>query len=667
MTGAAPCTLYSRDQDLARRVAGYLQPLAEVRAVSTQEEALAMANARPGAMILIDLRMRDWRDLSQKLASLEGRLAVALGAPRSDPMAEAEASGHFWMIEELDCERQRLQNVAAAAIRHLDVWLECDHWKGRAMAARQPGSAGSPAERISDRWVRRPLHQDEGLDELLRQWTDEVAEVMGVSRAGLFVKTEQDAVFRLRSGLRCMEETARLRYAEEDELVQWLKTHAHLISSHLLNYIDAPGESALLSGALAVHGAEMIAPLHMRDRLIGWVFIGRRQTGFPWDRQDLERMAGLAEYLSVMLANTLLYDRMMLQNTLLETLMHALPTGVIMAGTDGRIQGFNRMAQDLLGIRPSDVLNQPINVLGSRLEDLLTRTLKEDSILAPEEWADPRSHRLISAQTRRLARDRECLGAVALLQDRTRERQLEDKEEHVERAAFWTELAASMSHEVRNPLVAIKTFAQLLPQRYADADFREEFSRLMNREVDRLAGMVDQINNFANPPGLVFKPLDIRQVVKQGVDLALSRFTKNGIRVETETDESLPFVEGDERSLTECISHLVANSVEALEHAANPLIRIEARVAADDSREPGILLSVTDNGKGIPAAIREKVFSPFCTTKARGMGLGLPMVKRTVMDHNGWVRVQSSDKGACLTMLLPAINHQEKNETSVIP
>ena len=72
----------------------------------------------------------------------------------------------------------------------------------------------------------------------------------------------------------------------------------------------------------------------------------------------------------------------------------------------------------------------------------------------------------------------------------------------LERAQFWTDLAAGMSHEIRNPLVAIKTFAQLLPERYADAEFRAEFSRLVAGEVDRLNGIIEQINAFAHPPAL---------------------------------------------------------------------------------------------------------------------------------------------------------------------
>ena len=111
-----------------------------------------------------------------------------------------------------------------------------------------------------------------------------------------------------------------------------------------------------------------------------------------------------------------------------------------------------------------------------------------------------------------------------------------------------------MSHEIRNPLVAIKTFAQLLPERYSDSEFRREFSKLMTHEVDRLNGIVEQINDFANPPDLMFKPVDIRKTLQSGIDTALKRFSHNGFEIKTRIDEKLPEIQGDERSLIDCFA-----------------------------------------------------------------------------------------------------------------
>ena len=144
----------------------------------------------------------------------------------------------------------------------------------------------------------------------------------------------------------------------------------------------------------------------------------------------------------------------------------------------------------------------------------LLRALREalESTEPPRsrQWTDPQTRRSLSIQTRRLIHQDKPLGAVAVIQDMTPEESLRQKQELVDRAAFWTDLAASMSHEVRNPLVAIKTFAQLLPERFDDADFRREFNEIVVQEINRLDLIITQINNFAHPPELIFRPLDLR-------------------------------------------------------------------------------------------------------------------------------------------------------------
>src|SRR4029078_7223741 len=104
--------------------------------------------------------------------------------------------------------------------------------------------------------------------------------------------------------------------------------------------------------------------------------------------------------------------------------------------------------------------------------------------------------------------------AVAVVHDLTAEHNRRQKQDLVDRAAFWTDLAASMSHEIRNPLVAIKTFAQLLPERFCEPEFRKNFNQIVVEEIHRLDKIVSQINSFAHPAELKMRPLDIRAPVK---------------------------------------------------------------------------------------------------------------------------------------------------------
>jgi nitrogen-specific signal transduction histidine kinase len=302
-----------------------------------------------------------------------------------------------------------------------------------------------------------------------------------------------------------------------------------------------------------------------------------------------------------------------------------------------------------------EVLNKPIESAGSRLATFLRETLDSTTTLPPQQWIDNKTRRSLAVETRRLVNEHTALGAVAVVNDLTAEETLREKQTLLDRAVFWTDLAASMSHEIRNPLVAIKTFAQLLPERFDDADFRKDFNQIVVQEIDRLDKIITQINNFAHPPELVFKPIDVRASVKKAIEIARDRFGGNGgLAVETSLPNDLPKVLGDETALAEAFAHLVANAAEALSGRAKPRITLTAKPVRDGKHASGVIVTVRDNGKGIAPDLKDKIFSPFCTTKPRGMGLGLPIVKRTVFDHNGRVDIDSTSHGTLVSVMLPA-------------
>jgi PAS domain S-box-containing protein len=362
----------------------------------------------------------------------------------------------------------------------------------------------------------------------------------------------------------------------------------------------------------------------------------------------------LAEHVSTVLENALLNEEVTLQKTLAETLLKSMPPGIVATDEEATIRWFNPTAEQILGVEAHDALNQPIEAIGGRLAAFLRETLEAKENLPARQWIDPNTRRSLSVETRRLVDQKNPLGAVAVVHDLTAEDNLRQKQDLVDRAAFWTDLAASMSHEIRNPLVAIKTFAQLLPERFEDPDFRKDFNEIVVQEIDRLDKIITQINNFAHPSELVMKPVDVRDSVKKAIELARGRVAKNGMAIDTTLPNDLPRVLGDEGALTEAFAHLVANAAEATSGQSKPRITLAAKSIREGDRASGVVITVQDNGKGISPDLREKIFSPFCTTKARGMGLGLPIVKRTVFDHNGRVDIDSNPHGTSVSVVLPA-------------
>jgi PAS domain S-box-containing protein len=656
------CILYSQDSDFVRRIKAFAGALAEVRHVTAADRLDAVLQQTAPALLLLDLRAREARDLlGQVQDAWPEVLIVALGTPRSEPLRDADQAG-VYAAEDLQIDRRRLQALISRGFEHLRVLQENRELREQQSVA--PAMA-EPVRRIDAVQDRReasmPLlrfprvfRRFDNVEALLASVVEGVADATGVGRVGIFSKIRQGDRYRLRAGLRCLPETYDLEYGERDTLVRWFELHAHLIWRGNLTQTLEQTQRTLMRRALDTFGAEVIVPLHARGRIIGWLFFGHRVTGQRFDYNDLEGLMLLAEHVSTVLENALLYEEVTVQKTLAETLLKSIPPGIVATDEEAIVRWFNPTAEQILGVEATEALNQPIETVGGRLAAFLRETLEAEENLPARQWIDPKTRRSLSVETRRLVDHKTPLGAVAVVHDLTAEDNLRQKQDLVDRAAFWTDLAASMSHEIRNPLVAIKTFAQLLPERFDDADFRKDFNEIVVQEIDRLDKIITQINNFAHPSELVMKPFDVRSSVRKAIELARERVAKNGVAVETTLPNDLPKVLGDETALTEAFAHLVANAAEATSGQNKPRITLAAKPIREGDYTSGVVVTVQDNGKGIAPDLREKVFSPFCTTKARGMGLGLPIVKRTVFDHNGRVDIDSNPQGTSVSVMLPA-------------
>ncbi len=501
--------------------------------------------------------------------------------------------------------------------------------------------------------VAAALRHFEHMELLLDRAVEGLATSAQTTRAGVFSFDEAVGLYRLKAGQRTLRETNELTYRPDDPLVLWFERHAHMVTRTMAGQLPDPAQRIILSRALDLCGAEVVAPLQTRGRLLGWFFVGFRSTGQPYDMRDLEEFSLAADYLSMLLENATLYREVAMQKSMAETLLHALPTGIIAVDGNGVIRWFGTAAQKLFGRGSEHVTGKPVEVLGTRLADAVRRALQGHTAPEVSTWEEPSTRRYMQVDVQRLDGSGELLGAVVMIQDLTSIRHLQEKQAQVERAAFWTDLAAGLSHEIRNPLVTISTFAQLLPERYQDEEFRDEFSKLVTGEIGRLDGIINQINDFAHPPEPVHTRVDVRNPLQRALHQVFPEPPGHPVRVESHFDGNLPMVQGDERALTDCFSRLFQNAKEAIADKPDATIRLSAVPVLGPGSEPLVEVSIKDNGRGIPSDVLDKIFSPFYTTKARGMGLGLPIAKRTVIDHNGRLAVDSSTLGTSVTIQLP--------------
>jgi PAS domain S-box-containing protein len=661
MTPAPICILYTQDAELVRRAKAFLRTTSQMRHVSDPDRLEPVLQQVGPSVLMVDLRSKECRELIDQIQNEQpGVLIIALGVAQSETLREAEQLG-IYAAEEIGLERHRFQALLGHAFDYLKVLQENRDLRETSPRTPEVSRKLETSHQSIDATRALPLlrfprvlRRLDNMETLAAAVVEALADAAGVSRVGLFSRTRKGDLYRLRAGLHCLPETEELEFGERDPLVRWFELNAHLISRVNLSRTQDQRQRNLMRRTLDMFGAEAIVPLYARGAIIGWVFFGHRVTGQLFDDHDLEGLTMLAEHVSTILENALLYEEATVQKTLAETLLKSIPPGIVAVDVDATVRWFNPPAERILGLSGTDALNKPVEAVGHKLAALLRETLESKTPPPPQQWIDNNTRRSLSIETRQIADNGSPLGAVAVIQDLTVQEDLREKQALLDRATFWSDLAASMSHEIRNPLVAIKTFAQLLPERFDDADFRKEFNKIVVHEIDRLDKIITQINNFAHPPELVFKSIDVRSPVKKGVEIARSRYGFNGkVELETSLPGNLPQVLGDETALAEVFAHLLANAAEASADRSKPRIILSAKPVRDGQHPAAVVVTVRDNGTGIAPDIKEKIFSPFCTTKPRGMGLGLPIVKRTVFDHHGRVEVDSTSKGTQVSILLP--------------
>ena len=524
-----------------------------------------------------------------------------------------------------------------------------------------------------------------------------VADALSASRAGLYHHGRADEPFRLRAGRHVLD--PGLEFGPEDPLARWLERFRQPVTRRAADALGDGAARMLLRRALDLLGAESLVPLVVRGGLAGWVFAG---AGFAGGPADFHSLQAVAEHASAALENHTVYEEAALQKTLVESVLGHLPAAIIAVEPNGVIRWANARAEALFPVltdrqrpgRPAPIIED----VSGRLAGLVHSAMAEDH--PPGEtmtWEHNLTARTYSARayTPRAAGEgrREILGVFAVIEDITADLAARQREEVAARQALCVDLAAGLAHEIRNPLVTLKTFTQLLPQRHDDGEFREEFGSLIERDVDRLDGLLEQLDRFAraSKPG-ERRPVHVVEILKAAEDAVKKIMASADPRVKLviagrqlgvpgtpgtlaqANAAQLPLVNVDPAAVVRALTALFINGVEAaVRKSVIPVLTVdvvrygadrfppERRVGArrrpaeltNGDPDRGLRLSIADNGPGIPADQLPRVFSPFFTTKAQGLGLGLPTAQGIILEHGGRLELDSGSRGLCVHVVLP--------------
>ena len=226
-----------------------------------------------------------------------------------------------------------------------------------------------------------------------------------------------------------------------------------------------------------------------------------------------------------------------------------------------------------------------------------------------------------------------------------------------QRSAAWGEVARRLAHEIKNPLTPIQLSAERLQFKLADklvngdADMLARGTQTIINQVQAMKRMVDDFRDYARLPAPEVAPLALNELIGE----VLGLYESSTAKIEIRLDSSLPPVLGDATQLRQIIHNLLRNAEDALEGCDGGRIAIETGFSGRYAR-----LQISDDGPGFPADLLPRIFEPYVTTKSRGTGLGLPIVKKIVEEHQGSIEISNAPEGgARIDIRLPLVKAEE--------
>jgi PAS domain S-box-containing protein len=501
------------------------------------------------------------------------------------------------------------------------------------------------------------------LDDLLERFAATVGDAVGTDRVVILLR-ERDVFHDPRHQITLPIEGPMIGYLEQHR--------GPVIRDELHRIHQTPEVVATLNRMHAMHLAAAVG-IFAREQLRGVMLLGGRLSGRIYGTVEQNALQVLCGQLAVALENAELFTEVQNARIYNETLLQNLTTGVIAANADRRVTIFNKEAEQITGYRADAVIGQPLDNLPTILRDILLHTLQSGETQEHQEIAlrGPVQNVMVRASSSIFhARDGRLLGALMVVTDVTALKRLEAQIRRSDRLASLGTLSAGMAHEIKNPLVSIKTFAQLLPERYQDSDFRDTFSSLIGHEIDRIDSLVNQLLRFARPAKPLLRPMHVHGVVEKSLQLVGHRLYQKQIKLTRHWRANVDTIRADADQLEQVFLNFFLNAMDAMDDGGELNVSTDIRGTDEWFETVGsngngavhevLRVSIGDNGAGIRAEDIPHVFDPFFTTKDYGTGLGLSVVHGIVQEHGGHIEVESElSKGTTFHILLPLARLEE--------
>lgn len=342
----------------------------------------------------------------------------------------------------------------------------------------------------------------------------------------------------------------------------------------------------------------------------------------------------------------------------LESVLTHLSSGVLVVDEQFCLRSANTSAEHILGVSLMSLRGVPLSELSLHyklLRPFTEAVLQAFAQSSENEWQrqieriSKNGNQMLLLRGTRLSSIEET-GYVVVFDDITHLLQ-------AERQAAWGEVARRLAHEIKNPLTPIQLSAERLQYKLSDklnledAHLLQRATQTIVSQVAAMKKMVMEFADYARAPAVQLSVLDMHQLLNEVMGL----YEANSSPITLQLNAKYPRINGDATRLRQVIHNLLHNAHDALKNVEYPQI-----VLRTENVQNTIILSVLDNGSGFPEDLMPRVFEPYMTTKIKGTGLGLPIVKKIVEEHGGSISIENrATGGTCISINFPLLAEEE--------
>jgi PAS domain S-box-containing protein len=399
---------------------------------------------------------------------------------------------------------------------------------------------------------------------------------------------------------------------------------------------------------------DSVVPLIYKGKWLGFLFIRKEYKSRRSYLYDYHFINTIQTILSEEVANAVNISRLRNLKDFNETILENINSGVIKTDKTGRVVFRNNRAREIIGeenagdLHFNELFGNPFG--GEGLFEHLVRGECRNSTLEGT-LAIP-GGRVVPVRvnsTRVISEDFHGTSLVAVFEDLTAQKAMEEELRRADRLRSLGELSAGVAHEIRNPLTGIATTAQVLKEQLAGEPEKTRYLTVILDEIKRLDDIIRNLLNFARPARPAPREVTLNALVTETLDLLRDKAAESevSIKFENRVADDACFIDGDQ--IKQVVLNIALNGIQASRAGG------EMRICTANSTDPAFVrIEFIDSGKGIPDEIAEKLYNPFFTTKTEGTGLGLAITRKIVDSHGGKIfHVNEEGRGARFVVEMP--------------